>query len=158
ELAASLEQGSEHPLARAVREHAEAIGVGSGPVRGFLAEPGKGVRGEISGGVYLLGSPEWTAQEGHTVDAVVVDHLRAGGSSVAALAGPSGMVGYIALADPLRPTSAGAVAQLQAGRIDVVMLTGDNAATAAQIAREAGIRTYRAGVLPQDKAAEIGRL
>ena len=158
ELAASLEQGSEHPLARAVREHAQATGVSPNAIAGFLAEPGKGVRGEIAGDSYRLGSPEWIADQGYAVDSAVVDRLRAAGSSVTALAGPQGVAGYFALADSLRPTSRAAIAQLQAQGIDVVMLTGDNAATAAQIAREAGIHTYRAGVLPQDKAAEIGRL
>ena len=80
------------------------------------------------------------------------------GTSVATLADPEGVVGYLALADRLRPTSPAAIARLQAQGIEVVMLTGDNAATADQIARQAGIRSYRAGVLPQDKAAEIGRL
>ena len=158
ELAASLEQGSEHPLARAVREHAEATGVSPSAIAGFLAEPGKGVRADIAGDSYRLGSPEWIADQGYAVDSAVVDRLRAAGSSVTALAGPQGVAGYFALADTLRPTSRAAIAQLQTQGIDVVMLTGDNAATAAQIAREAGIHTYRAGVLPQDKAAEIGRL
>jgi len=158
ELAASLEQGSEHPLARAVREKAQAAGVSSSPVTGFLAEPGKGVRGEIAGRIYRLGAPEWIAQSGHTMDSSVVGRLRTAGRSVAALADPRGVVGYIALADRLRPTSHAAIAQLQAQGIEVLMLTGDNAATAAQIAGEAGIGAYRAGVLPQDKAAEIARL
>ncbi len=157
-LAASLEQGSEHPLARAILEHAQAAGMSPGAVAGFRAEPGQGVSGEIAGERYRLGSPEWIAQEGHGIDAAVVDRLRGGGNSVAALADAQGVVGYLAVADRLRPTSHAAIARLQTQGIEVVMLTGDNAATAAQIARQAGIRTYRAGVLPQDKAAEIGRL
>jgi Cu+-exporting ATPase len=157
-LAASLEQGSEHPLGRAVLEHAQAAGLIPGAVAEFRAEPGKGVSGEIAGERYRLGSPEWIAEQGHAVDAAVVDRLRAAGSSVAAAAGPQGVIGYLALADRLRSTSRAAIARLRAQGIEVVMLTGDNAATAAYIARQAGIGSYRAGVLPQDKAAEIGRL
>jgi Cu+-exporting ATPase len=157
-LAASLEQGSEHPLARAVLDHARTAGVTPSAVADFRAEPGQGVSGEIAGERYLLGSPEWITQAQHAVDAAVVDRLRAAGSSVAALAGPQGVIGYLALADRLRQTSHAAIAQLRTQGIEVVMLTGDNAQTAAHIAGQAGISTYRAGVLPQDKAAEIGRL
>ena len=90
-LAASLEQGSEHPLARAVLEHAQAAGVSPSAVADFRAEPGQGVSGEIAGERYRLGSPEWIAQRrACAVDAAVVDRLRAAGSSVAALGGPAG--------------------------------------------------------------------
>jgi P-type Cu+ transporter len=157
-LAASLEQGSEHPLARAILERAQAAGMSPERVAAFRTEPGQGISGEIAGKRHRLGSPEWIAQAGVRVDAAVVDRLRARGSSVVTLADPEGVVGYLALADRLRPTSHRAISQLQAEGIEVVMLTGDNAVTAEQIARQAGIRTYRAGVLPQDKAAEIGRL
>jgi P-type Cu+ transporter len=156
-LAASLEQGSEHPLARAILDHVQAAGVAPDVVADFRAEAGEGVSGVIAGERYRLGSPEWIAQE-HAADASVVDRLRTVGSSVAVLAGPQGVIGYLALADRLRATSHAAIARLRSQGIEVVMLTGDNAATAAHIARQAGIDTYRAGVRPQDKAAEIGRL
>jgi Cu+-exporting ATPase len=158
ELAASLEQGSEHPLARAVLEHARAAGVSLRGVANFCAEPGKGVRGDIAGERHWLGAPEWIAQQGHRADSDVVERLRATGGSVAALAGPHGVLGYLALADTLRPTSRAAISALRGQGIETVMLTGDNAATAAEIARQADIGTYRAGMLPADKAAEVDRL
>jgi Cu+-exporting ATPase len=157
-LAASLEQGSEHPLARAVLARAQGAGVAPRAMAGFRAEPGKGVSGEIAGKCYRLGSPEWVGEQGDASDPAVVQRLRAAGSSVAALAGPQGVVGYLALADRLRPTSREAVARLQAQGIEVVMLTGDNAATAAHIAAQVGIANFRSGVLPQAKAAEIAGL
>ncbi len=157
-LASGLEQGSEHPLARAVLEHAQAEGVAPGTVTNFHAEPGQGVSGTIAGERYRLGAPEWVADSQDLPSRAVLDRLRATGSSVVALGGPQGIVGYLALADRLRPTSRAAIARLQAQGIEVVMLTGDNAATAASIAGETGIASYRAGVLPQDKAAEVRRL
>ena len=173
-LAAALEQNSEHPLARAiVAEHvlAQAPELGKAPnaesskssdapavnaqkVQNFKALPGHGVEGEIDGRQLRLGSPTWLG-----VDAdPAVRGLQEAGKTVVALADGNQILALLAIADALRPSSRAAVARLRQRGIRVVMLTGDNAATAAAIAAEAGIAEFRAGILPGDKAAAIVEL
>lgn len=173
-LAAALEQNSEHPLARAiVAEHVLAQGqepgkdtiaasveptdvpaVNAQKVQNFKALPGHGVEGEIDGRQLRLGSPTWLG-----VDAdPVVRGLQDAGKTVVALADGNQILALLAIADALRPSSRAAVARLRQRGIRVVMLTGDNAATAAAIAAEAGIAEFRAGILPGDKAAAIVEL
>ena len=151
-LAAALEQNSEHPLARAVI-------AASGPVLAekvdnFRALPGHGVEGEVAGRMLRLGSPAWL---GLAAEAAVVDLQRTGKTVVALVEGET-MLALLAIADALRPTSRAAVERLRERGIRVVMLTGDNASTAAAIAAEAGIAEFRAGILPGDKAAAINEL
>jgi Cu+-exporting ATPase len=173
-LAAALEQNSEHPLARAiVAEHvlAQAQEPGKAPiaasvepmavpavnsqkVQNFKALPGHGVEGEIDGRQLRLGSPTWL---GVGADPVVRG-LQNAGKTVVALADGDQIQALLAIADALRPSSRAAVARLRQRGIRVVMLTGDNAATAAAIAAEAGIAEFRAGILPGDKAAAIVEL
>ena len=145
-LAAALEQGSDHPIARALKEAARARGLALAPVRDFANLPGEGVSGEVDGRRLRLTAatpgPESTGQAG---------------TSIALLEGENEL-GRFVLADPLRPGSAAAVNRLAKAGIQVIMLTGDNAATAAAIAKEAGIREYRAQVRPQDKAAAVSAL
>ena len=151
-LAAALEQGSEHPLARAILARAAAVDL---PKAGeFIATPGHGVAGEIEGRRLRLGSPEWTGAAG----AGQLEQLRQAGKTVVALSEGTRLLALLAVADALRPTSRSAVARLRARGIRVVMLTGDNPATAAAIAREAGIDEFRAGILPGDKAAVVNEL
>ncbi len=173
-LAAALEQNSEHPLARAiVAEHvlaqaqesgkasnavsiesSDAPAVNAQKVQNFKALPGHGVEGEIDGRQLRLGSPTWLG-----VDAdPVVRGLQDAGKTVVALADGDQILALLAIADALRPSSRAAVARLRQRGIRVVMLTGDNAATAAAIAAEAGIAEFRAGILPGDKAAAIVEL
>jgi Cu+-exporting ATPase len=92
------------------------------------------------------------------IDSHVVNQLACAGKTVVALADNARIYGYMGIADPLRETSADAVSRLQAAGIELVMLTGDNAATAQAVARQLGIGRWKAGVLPQDKAAEVLRL
>ena len=151
-LAAALEQGSEHPLARAIL--ARVVAVDLPKVANFKALPGQGISGEVEGRVLRLGSPTWLgldADEG-------VRTLQAQGKTVVVLADDQAVLAVVAIADALRPTSRQAVARLRARGIRVVMLTGDNAATAAAIAQEAGIDEFRAGILPGDKAAAVAEL
>ena len=173
-LAAALEQNSEHPLARAiVAEHmlaqapepgkasnaasiesSDAPAVNPQKVQNFKALPGHGVEGEFDGRQLRLGSPTWLG-----VDAdPVVRGLQDAGKTVVALADGNQILALLAIADALRPSSRAAVARLRQRGIRVVMLTGDNAATAAAIAAEAGIAEFRAGILPGDKAAAIVEL
>ena len=151
-LAAALEQGSEHPLARAVLVRAAAVNLPE--VANFSATPGHGVAGEIDGRALRLGSPDWLGM----ADDPQVLRLQQAGKTVVVLAEGGTALALLAIADALRPTSRAAVARLRRRGIRIVMLTGDNAATAAAIAREAGIDEFRAGILPGAKAAVIAEL
>ena len=151
-LAAALEQGSEHPLARAILAQAGAVDLPK--VAEFEALPGHGVAGEVEGRRLRLGSPEWIGATG----IARLEALQQAGKTVVALAEGTRVLALLAVADALRPTSRAAVARLRARGIRVVMLTGDNPATAAAIAHEAGIDEFRAGILPGDKAAAVNEL
>ena len=151
-LAAALEQGSEHPLARAVLARAAAVDLPK--VANFSATPGQGVAGEVDGRLLRLGAPSWLGMAGDPA----VHALQQAGKTVVVLEENGVALALFAIADALRPTSKAAVARLRARGIRVVMLTGDNAATAAAIAREAGIDEFRAGILPGDKAAAVAEL
>jgi len=151
-LAAALEQNSEHPLARAVV--AAAGNAPHGAAANFRAEPGHGVSGSVDGRSLRLGSPDWL---GIAADGSV-QRLQQSGKTVIGLVDGADVLALFAIADALRPTSRAAVERLRRRGIRVVMLTGDNAATAAAIAAEAGIDEFRAGILPGDKAAAVGEL
>jgi len=160
-LAAALEQNSEHPLARAiVAAHDAAPGGGAiaavdgKKVANFKALAGQGIEGEVDGRALRLGSPGWL---GLADDPAVVELQRAG-KTVVGLAEGDALLALFAIADALRPTSRAAVSALRRRGIRVVMLTGDNAATAAAIAAEAGIEEFRAEIMPGDKAAAVQAL
>ncbi|HSO07246.1 MAG TPA: heavy metal translocating P-type ATPase [Pelomicrobium sp.] len=157
-LAASLEQGSEHPLAKAILDRARDEGLPLGRLVAFEAFSGGGVTGEVDGMPLALGSPAFIAGRGIDLDAEAVDSLAAQGKTVVVLARGRETLAFLAIADRLRETSRTAVARLKAMGLEVVMLTGDNHATAAAIAREAGVDRFVAEVLPQQKAAEVNRL
>lgn len=162
QIAASLEQGSEHPLARAVLDSAQKMDVPLQPIHDFSAITGSGITARINNAQYLLGSPRFLSQHGVTLDKQQITALQAEGKTVIAVALTSDStpkaLGYLAIADRLRDTSLQAIERLQSMGIEVVMLTGDNAVTAAAIAKRTGITQYRAEVLPQDKAAEVMKL
>lgn len=155
-LAALLEQNSEHPLARAIVAAGGAVQPGGDDrkVVAFKAVPGCGVEGEIDGRALRLGSPTWL---GLATDPAVGE-LQHAGKTVVALNEGDSTLAIFAVADALRPSSRLAVSRLRERGIRVVMLTGDNAATAAAIAAEAGIDEFRAGILPGDKAAAVQSL
>jgi Cu+-exporting ATPase len=159
-LAAGLEQGSEHPLARAVLQRAQVAGLPLPALSDFKATPGMGVEGVVAGRQLRLGAPQWFADL--TLPAEQIATLQAAGRTVVVLAevekANARALALLAIADPLRDSSRAAVARLAAMGIHVVMLTGDNAATAAAIAAEAGIDDFRAGILPGDKAAAVNSL
>ncbi|MBS4097390.1 MAG: copper-translocating P-type ATPase [Sulfuricella sp.] len=158
QLAATLEQGSQHPLALAVLARAKEAGLVPETVEHFANAAGKGVTGEVGGQPCLLGSPTFLAEHGISGDAAQIGGWQAQGKTVIGVARAGQAVGWLAIADTLRPTSKQAIAALRAMGVEVVMLTGDNAATAAAIAAQAGITRYLAEVLPQDKAAQVEKL
>ncbi|MEO5701058.1 MAG: heavy metal translocating P-type ATPase [Casimicrobiaceae bacterium] len=163
-IAASLEQGSTHPLARAVAVAGEARGIALLPVDDFANVPGRGVQGALAIGAdgssvaAVLGSLHYLTERGVSIPAPMTEPLLAAGKTVLGIATNDTLVGLIALADRIRPTSRRAVERLRAAGIRVVMLTGDNEGTARAIAAEAGIDEFRAHVLPDGKAKVIAEL
>ena len=157
-IAAAIESGSEHPLARAVVTRGRAEQLTPPAVTQFEAVTGKGVRAMVEGELALLGSPDFLIDNGFTIDTAVSGALEAQGKTVIALAHQGRLLGLIAIADPLRPTSAAAVAALKKQGIRVIMLTGDNELAAAYIARAAGIDHFESRLLPEHKAQFIDRL
>jgi Cu+-exporting ATPase len=157
-IAATLEQGSEHPLARAVLEYTKERRIVADAMQDFEAIAGKGVRAMVEGKPALLGSPHFLAGHGLALNEPAVTGLQDQGKTVIGVAHGGIVLGLIAIADPLRPSSPAAVAALQSLGIEVIMLTGDNRRTAAYIAREAGITRFEAELLPQDKAQRVNEL
>ncbi|KXV40682.1 hypothetical protein AD942_05535 [Gluconobacter japonicus] len=156
-VAASLEQNSEHPLARAIVDHGAAHHVTILSVDGFRAVPGLGVEAQVEGEPALLGSPRYLIEAGYDLTALPVDALESGGQTVIAVAAGGQLLGVVALGDNLRPDAVSTVAALKARGIKVVMLTGDNERAAAVVARQVGVDDYLAGVLPQHKAEGVAR-
>jgi Cd2+/Zn2+-exporting ATPase len=160
-LAAALEARSEHPLARALVEHAEARGVTpAGAVTEFEAVPGRGARGVIEGLEYRIGKPEWIVDDGRAgADAGVPEAARRPGGTVVGVGGPDGVLAWFTLADTARGDVGDAVAELRAlGVGKITMLTGDHPEAAAGIAEAAGVDEVRAGLLPADKVAAVEEL
>ena len=156
QLAASLEQGSTHPLAAAIVARAKADGLALLTPRNVVTKAGRGMAGEIGGRRVEVGSVAWIRQQGRA--APQADALAQAGRSVVAVVADDVLLGLIGIADPLRATSRAAVARLNRLGIEVVMLTGDNAGTAQAVARAAGIARFEAEVLPGDKAATVQKL
>jgi Cu+-exporting ATPase len=160
QLVGSLERSSQHPLAAAIVMEATKRGAVLVEAEGFASITGKGAQGVVQGRALLVGNAallaDWSvevaplateaaalAERGRTPVFVVVD---------------GALAGLLGVADPVRATSSAAIARLRALGLDVVLLTGDTAATAAAIAREVGIAQVVAGVLPEGKVREIERL
>ena len=159
-LALSVEERSEHPLARAVVEHASARTDDKLPVSDWRQVPGEGVACTTEGQAALAGNARMMQAKGVELGSLAAraDELAAQGKTPLFFAWGRQLVGLIALADTVKPTSAAAIAELRAMGIRTVMLTGDNERTAAAIQRQVGVDEVVAGVLPQGKEAEIRRL
>ncbi|MEZ4521723.1 MAG: heavy metal translocating P-type ATPase [Thermomicrobiales bacterium] len=161
-VVASLESSSEHPLGRAIVDSATEASIELSTVSDFEAVTGHGVRGLVDGGEVLVGNRKLMTENGIDLgDAAhqAQDLARDGKTPVfAAIDGL--FAGVIAIADPVKPTSAEAIAELQALGLDVWMITGDNPTTALAVAREVGIPEDRvmAEVLPGDKDNQIQKL
>jgi Cu+-exporting ATPase len=153
--AAMLAQGSTHPLSRALLDHAQSRQITPAQASGINEISGHGLHADIDGKYYLLGSPAYASSGGVAIDEQKIFALQQQGKTVNALARDGSLLGYIAFADQLRASSSDAVAQLTAMGIRVVMLSGDNQATAQAIATQAGITEFRAEVLPQDKSTHV---
>ena len=159
-LAASLERASEHPLADAVVTAARARGLALGDPEGFEARVGRGVAGVVEARALLVGNARLLADWAVPV-ARLADHaarLEAAGRTVMYVAVDGAPAGLLAVTDPVKAGAPAAIARLRARGLDVVMLTGDQRATAEAVAREAGIERVVAGVLPEGKVEEVRRL
>jgi len=159
-LAAALEQQSEHPLARAVLRGAEARGVEPPEVEGFEAETGKGVRGQVEGRRVCVGSPGWMRELGIDLSAVESDlgEQRRRGQTLFFVAADDRLLGVLGVADPIKPTTPDALRALRSEGLHLVMLTGDNRATAEAVAEQLEIDEVIAEVLPDQKAEAIRSL
>ena len=162
QIAASLEQGSEHPLARAVLDCAQKENLQIQPINNFTAITGSGITAQLHDTKYLLGSPKFLEQHDIAIDEQQICSLQTEGKTVIGVASVTQdagkVLGYLAIADQLRCTSLEAIKQLQSMGIEVIMLTGDNTVTAETIAKRTGITQFRAEVSPQDKAAEVEKI
>jgi Cu+-exporting ATPase len=158
-LSASLERGSEHPLAAAIVKGAEAKGLHLAEARDFQALTGKGVVGVAEGHRLALGNAALMADEG--IDPAPLrsrlDALRAEGRTVMLAAVDGKLAGLLAVADPIRATTPEAIRLLHAEGLRILMLTGDNRTTAEAVARRLGIDEVIAEVLPQDKSEVVQR-
>jgi Cu+-exporting ATPase len=154
-VASGLERGSEHPIARAVLARAEAAGIKVGLPGEFRAVSGKGVAGVIEGVPARLGTPEFVAEIGVPVDADVVARFRAAGETAVVVAAGGKLLGFILIADRVRPSAAEAAARLRALGVGLAMISGDHEATARAVAGQVGIESFKSGVLPADKADEV---
>jgi P-type Cu+ transporter len=159
-VAASLDQGSEHPLADAIVAEARRRGLRLSPATEFESVTGLGVRGRVEDRAIAIGARPLLEAMGADVGALadVAERLRNAGATAMFVALDGRAVGVIAVADPIKDTSRGAVRALRAAGIRVVMATGDGLSTAQAVARELGIEEVHGDVRPQDKARLVGEL
>jgi Cu+-exporting ATPase len=159
-FAASLEAGSEHPLAAAILRGAEEKGLKPAKASDFEAVTGQGVKARIDGRLAALGNAR--LMQGFGIDvaplAKAADARRQQGETVMFLGVDGKLAGVVAVADPIKPSAAEAIAKLHALGLEVIMATGDNETTAKAVAARLGIDQVRAGLRPEDKLNLIADL
>ena len=159
-LSASLERGSEHPLADAVVRAATDRELALSEASEFDSPVGRGVTGVVDGRRVALGNGRYLGEIGVDVGPLEAeaDALRQDGATAIFVAVDGAAAGVLGIADPVKATTAGAIRDLKAAGLRLVMMTGDNRTTAEAVARRLGIDDVQAEVLPQDKAAVVERL
>jgi len=159
-LAASLDQGSEHPLAAAIVAAARAQGLALAKPEQFDSGSGIGVRGQVEGKALALGNTTLMDQLGVKVDALTAqaETLRGTGASVMHLAVDGQLAGLLAVSDPVKATSADALNSLRAAGLRIVMATGDGLTTAQAVGKRLGIDEVHGEVKPADKLALVEKL
>ena len=159
-LAAALERGSEHPLAEAIVAGAKDRDLSLGTAEDFEAVTGKGVHGTVGGRKVALGNAAMMSDLGLATDEAEADAdtLRADGKTAMFVAVDGALAGIVAVADPIKETTAAAIRDLHALGLKIIMATGDNESTAQAVAGKLGIDEVRAGVLPEDKQKLVEEL
>ncbi|MFK4043221.1 copper-translocating P-type ATPase [Nonomuraea wenchangensis] len=159
-LVSAVERESEHPLAEAIVRHADGLGVAPARAERFENVPGHGAIAEVSGRRVVVGNRRLLEREGVALGEMARrrQELAEGGRTAVMVAVDGTAAGVLGIADAARETSAAAVEALHELGVEVVMLTGDNTATAERIAGQLGIDTVIAEVLPKDKAAKVAEL
>lgn len=159
-LAAGLEKGSEHPLAEAIVDGAATRGVTVAEASAFEAVTGKGVSGSVSGKTVALGNAAMMADLGVDIAAISAkaEALQLEGKTAMFVAVDKKLAGIVAVADPIKATTAEAIKALHESGLRIIMATGDNERTANAIARSLGIDEVRAALLPEQKAALVEEL
>lgn len=156
-LAASVEKGSEHPLAAAILSHASAINISVPAMEHFQAFPGLGVTGVVNKRAVLLGNRDFMHEMGIYVAPAEerMLHLEGQGKTVLLAGAGEDLMGMIGIADPVRPGARQAIERMQKLGMEVVMVTGDNARTARAIADQVGIDTVLSNVRPHEKLEKV---
>ncbi|WP_283171142.1 heavy metal translocating P-type ATPase [Curtanaerobium respiraculi] len=161
-LASAVESASEHPLAQAIVSYAESQGIKPAPgkLEGFAQIPGEGVAASVGGRSVLAGNLRMMRAHGVLIGQAEerAQSFADDGATPLFFSEDGVLAGVIAVADGIKPTSARAIAELQALGIDTIMLTGDNSRTAAAVQRQAGIGDVIADVLPADKERQVAKL
>jgi Cu+-exporting ATPase len=159
-LSASVEQASEHPLARAIIEAAKARDLSLDQVSNFVAHPGKGATGNVGGKPVALGNAALMGDLNIAVSEfdTAAEAARASGATTVYVAIDGRPAGVIAVADPIKASAKAAIAALRSEGLRIVMLTGDNATTARAVASQLDITEIEAGVLPERKGGVVQRL
>lgn len=161
QLAASLENSSEHPLAEAIVQKAKEKKIKLSDVKNFKAIVGKGVKGEINGQAIIIGTEKLMNQEKIKISEEFQkqkNQLEEEGKTAMIMADTGKILGLIAVADTVKESSKEAITYLREMNIKTIMITGDNHRTAKAIARQVGIEQILSEVLPEDKAKEVKKL
>jgi P-type Cu+ transporter len=159
QLVASLERGSEHPLAAAIVRGAEVKGLALSDAQGFGSVTGKGVKGSVSGRQVGVGNVAMFVELGIDPEALMAEaeEMRRGGQTAMLIAVDGRAAGVVGVSDPIKASTADAIRELKAAGLKVIMVTGDNATTAKVVADALGIE-FEAGVLPAQKAEVVKAL
>ncbi len=159
-MAASVEKGSEHPLGEAIWAEATSRGLTLADVAGFKAEPGHGVQAEVEGRSVVVGNLRMMTSRGFTLNGLEpeITRLQSEAKTAMLVAINESVAGVIAVADTLKDGSREAIAELHRMGLKVAMITGDNQKTAEAIAKQVGVDTVLAEVLPEGKSSQVKKL
>lgn len=159
-LVASLEKGSEHPLAEAIIRGAEERKISFNEVSNFESITGKGVRGVVASKKVALGNKALMIEQGLSVDSITdeAELYRKEGQTVMLVSIDDNFAGFVGVADPIKETSQEAIKELQDEGLEIVMLTGDSKTTAEAVANKLGINMVIAEVLPEQKVEAVANL